>query len=122
VDHRKVYIYPPTNSLNTLPESKWDLYKFLDAQLEAIERAGSGFKSNRIRKFIRDFCARHQIWQVPWYSMYIEFRDAYPDIPIKETYFRNVCEKTWKTFTNDNDLIFLDVSKELKQIKYRRKF
>ena len=79
------------------PVSKWEIYEYLEAQKDAIDAEASKHKSNKVRQFIRDFKQQHALNEAAVDTMYAEFCGAHPEVPMKDTYFRTICEKTWET-------------------------
>ena len=81
------------------PVSKWEIYEYLEPLKDAIDDIKSKQKSHMVRLFIKEFCAKHQIKEVKIETMFREFCDSHPDVPMKDTYFRTICEKTWEIKT-----------------------
>jgi hypothetical protein len=80
-----------------MPVSKWDIYEYLEAQKDAIDEEAGKHKSNKVRQFIRDLKQQHSLNEVAIATMYSEFCAAHPEVPMKDTYFKTICEKTWET-------------------------
>jgi len=80
-----------------MPVLKWEIYEYLEAQKDEIDEREGKHKSNKVRQFIRDFKQQHALNEAAIGTMYSEFCAAHPDVPMKDTYFKTICEKTWET-------------------------
>lgn len=97
------------------PISKWEIYEYLEPLKEAIDARNSSHKSNKVRQFIRELCEKHSITQAPVDTLFIEFCEACPDIDMKDTYFKTICEKTWETFRVNRKLM-INLKKEKRKV------
>lgn len=95
-----------------------EFYKFL-ASL-AIEDNGPGFKSERIRDFVRDFGIEYDIDEVVEYAIYHAFVEQFPSVKVSRNYFHTVCSRGFKTFTTPTNVTMIDLRKQ-KNIKSQKR-
>jgi hypothetical protein len=94
-----------------MPEPINDLIQYF--QSEALKKADGGFQSERIRRFIRDYYSKFKeeprVVVYALYHAYVRISDE----EVKESYFRGVVEKAWKTEIDESNIQWVHLNKQL---------
>ena len=93
-----------------MSESIKDLIQYF--QGEALKKADGGFQSERIRRFIRDYYTKYKESPVVVYALYHAFIRINGE-EVKESYFRGVVEKAWKTEIDENNVQWVHLNNQI---------
>jgi len=93
-----------------MPEKIDDLIKFFEE--EALQKSDGGFQSERIRRFIREYYAKYKETPVVVYALYHAYQRINGET-VKESYFRGVVEKAWKTEIDKNNVQWVHLNQQL---------
>ena len=91
-------------------ETKKEFYDFLSTL--AVETSGPGFKSERIREYVRNFGIEYQLDEVVEYAIYYAFVEDNPSIKVSRNYFHTVCSRGFRTFTSPTNVTMIDLRKQ----------
>lgn len=100
-----------------MPESIYDIYKFFEE--EAIKIAGGGYKSDKIRNFIRNFGKENEMDMVVEFAVYNAFLKEHPEITMDKNYFHTVAKRAWECETDENSIVWINLTKQ-KPLKPRK--
>jgi len=91
-------------------ETKKEFYEFLSTL--AIEKSGPGFKSEKIRDYVRDHGIELGLDEVVEYAVYFAFVEDNPDIKVSRNYFHTVCSRGFRTYTTPTNVTMIDLRKQ----------
>lgn len=85
-----------------------ELYEFFDEEGDMLNNGG--YKAGKVRKFVREFGEEFGLDSVAEYAVYNTFIENNPDVEITKSYFHTICSRAWKTFADENNKTFIDLT------------
>jgi hypothetical protein len=87
---------------------------------EATQYVNIGFKSIKIREFVKDLSETLGERRLIEYAVYNAFLSEFPSIELSRNYFHTVCSRGFKCYVDDTNKTWID-TKLVKEIKERKR-